>query len=220
MNQNISEIQAGDTAAEKRSALSCDSKVCQKPLGDIEDTVIKVITIEEGAVNSVALCCCQQSKNFPLCDGTHNEFNRQTNSNIQPALISKKDFMEVEKAVQKFGLSASNDNQKTPTSDITPPVARKSDIRQSCDTLPNSRKTPTLSSSTDRCRTILTQNPNSLLKSPKSWHDFKKINKRQINAIWTAEEVAKHNTADDCWMIINVSCQVLLNFSNNLFFLL
>lgn len=36
----------------------------------------------------VALCTCQQSKDFPYCDGTHNTFNKATNSNMQPLYLA------------------------------------------------------------------------------------------------------------------------------------
>lgn len=38
--------------------------------------------------NVVALCTCQQSKDFPFCDNTHTIFNKATNSNISPLYVA------------------------------------------------------------------------------------------------------------------------------------
>lgn len=53
-------------------------------LGDIED-----FQVCEG--ETVSLCTCQQSRSFPLCDGTHEIFNKETNSNLQPIRIILKE---------------------------------------------------------------------------------------------------------------------------------
>lgn len=38
-------------------------------------------------VNVLALCTCQQSKDFPYCDNTHKLFNKATNSNMAPLYV-------------------------------------------------------------------------------------------------------------------------------------
>jgi hypothetical protein len=57
-----------------------------KSAGLSQSVEIKCKDIEE--VNcTLALCCCQQSKQFPLCDGTHKTFNKETNSSVCPVLV-------------------------------------------------------------------------------------------------------------------------------------
>lgn len=34
------------------------------------------------------VCRCWQSKKFPLCDGSHNAFNKETGSHVGPLVIS------------------------------------------------------------------------------------------------------------------------------------
>lgn len=53
-------------------------------VADIEDMVKKN---KDGVV---ALCRCWRSSTFPLCDGTHNTFNKTSGENIGPCLIKKK----------------------------------------------------------------------------------------------------------------------------------
>lgn len=45
-------------------------------LTDLEDLVKK------DKNGTVALCRCWRSKNFPLCDGTHNAFNKECGENV------------------------------------------------------------------------------------------------------------------------------------------
>jgi len=58
---------------------------------DIEDIVknSKLDTNDICGVHKVALCCCGQSKEYPLCDKTHEIFNKETNSNIQPLVVEE-----------------------------------------------------------------------------------------------------------------------------------
>lgn len=36
----------------------------------------------------VPMCRCWQSAKFPLCDGSHNKFNKSTGSHVGPIVIS------------------------------------------------------------------------------------------------------------------------------------
>ena len=67
-------------------------------VSDIEDLRSQLDTNTKlCGVHKIALCRCAQSKHYPLCDSTHQVFNRETNSDIQPLLIqiveTKKDNM-------------------------------------------------------------------------------------------------------------------------------
>jgi CDGSH-type Zn-finger protein len=42
---------------------------------------------------TIPLCVCQQSKTFPFCDETHLTFNQETNSNLQPFVLSLDDYL-------------------------------------------------------------------------------------------------------------------------------
>jgi CDGSH-type Zn-finger protein len=68
--------------------------------------------------NVVALCTCQQSRDFPFCDNTHTIFNKATNANISPlyvAIVEGKCSDCGSKLKDKNGLSHSMDNHISDT---------------------------------------------------------------------------------------------------------
>ena len=65
----------------------------------------------------VTLCTCQQSKDFPYCDGTHNAFNKATNSNIQPLYVAIVEGKCDDCRSKARGLSQSMDQASTITTD-------------------------------------------------------------------------------------------------------
>ena len=40
--------------------------------------------------SKVALCRCWQSKKFPLCDGSHRQYNAEHNDNLGPIIVCQK----------------------------------------------------------------------------------------------------------------------------------
>ncbi len=38
----------------------------------------------------VAYCRCWKSKTFPLCDGSHNDWNKETGDNVAPLVVKEK----------------------------------------------------------------------------------------------------------------------------------
>lgn len=47
---------------------------------------------EELKINKrTAICRCWQSKKFPICDGSHNEFNEQNQQKLGPLIVEHND---------------------------------------------------------------------------------------------------------------------------------
>jgi len=124
--------------------------------------------IEELGTSRLNLCRCQQSKNFPVCDGTHERFNRETNSNITPILIELIDK-------PKKQSTDITDNQKL--------ITQNTKIQQAA----NETK-------------IINEFKKPL---PLQENLLKKVDKKKIREVFSEEEISKHCTENDCWMIIN-----------------
>lgn len=54
--------------------------------------VVHAFDIEDiGSSNKLSLCRCWRSNKFPLCDGSHNEHNKETGDNVGPVIIKRKE---------------------------------------------------------------------------------------------------------------------------------
>ena len=51
--------------------------------------------LSKSRTDIIALCTCQQSKLYPLCDETHIRFNQATKSNITPLIVTLVDKTEL-----------------------------------------------------------------------------------------------------------------------------
>jgi len=167
---------------------------------DIEDIVknSKLDTNEICGVHKVELCCCGQSKEYPLCDKTHEIFNKETNSNIQPLIV------RVEEEVEKKD-SSTKENVNTESEVI---VKRKSK---------NSFCAETRKSMVAEEDNTVVEQPNIIEENKPNEENSKKeenpkkeevkklpkpVNRKSITAIFTKEDVEKHCTKEDCWMIV------------------
>ncbi|CAF5091933.1 unnamed protein product, partial [Rotaria magnacalcarata] len=61
------------------------------------DKVVDKYDIEEvtgqcdaASNKTVSYCRCWKSKKFPLCDGSHNAWNKETGDNVGPLVLTKK----------------------------------------------------------------------------------------------------------------------------------
>lgn len=46
------------------------------------------VKLEIKTGETVALCRCWQSKNFPFCDGSHNTLNEEKDDNVGPVIVT------------------------------------------------------------------------------------------------------------------------------------
>jgi CDGSH-type Zn-finger protein len=54
-----------------------------------DEKVVNAMDIEDIG-DSIAFCRCWRSKKFPLCDGSHNTFNKQMGDNVGPICLKRK----------------------------------------------------------------------------------------------------------------------------------
>jgi len=139
--------------------------------------------IEDKGCSVVALCKCQQSKNFPLCDTTCSKFNEETNSNVGPVLL----HIHNEKGASNRKSRRSSTSSDSTTKDVA------------------TQTVPIIVTSPSSFAGASPSNPQSSDASePQKVKEMpKQIDKRKIKAIFSEDEVSKHCTEDDCWMIIH-----------------
>ncbi|CRL06991.1 CLUMA_CG020012, isoform A [Clunio marinus] len=71
-----------------RSGARSNKRVNQKVRLN-EAKVVDMIDIEDIS-EKAAFCRCWKSKNWPYCDGTHGEHNKECNDNVGPVVVSRK----------------------------------------------------------------------------------------------------------------------------------
>ncbi|XP_033162183.1 CDGSH iron-sulfur domain-containing protein 2 homolog [Drosophila mauritiana] len=70
---------------------SCSAKIsgrCNNHIRKNEPKVVDMIDVEDIA-EKAAFCRCWKTKNWPYCDGSHGEHNKQTGDNVGPIVIKK-----------------------------------------------------------------------------------------------------------------------------------
>ncbi|XP_034487008.1 CDGSH iron-sulfur domain-containing protein 2 homolog [Drosophila innubila] len=61
---------------------------CNNHVRKHEAKVVDMIDVEDIA-EKAAFCRCWKTKNWPYCDGSHAEHNKQTGDNVGPVVIKK-----------------------------------------------------------------------------------------------------------------------------------
>ncbi|GBG89819.1 hypothetical protein CBR_g49669 [Chara braunii] len=77
--------QAGETEASTATAASHINPGIRKE----EPKVVDSVVASELDKPLVAYCRCWRSEKFPLCDGAHAKFNKETGDNVGPLLVKK-----------------------------------------------------------------------------------------------------------------------------------
>jgi cytochrome b involved in lipid metabolism len=122
---------------------------------------------------------------YPLCDKTHEIFNKETNSNIQPIVVEFSELKgDLNTRKKKRDLLMDSENKVEST------VQQQQETKEAVS--PSGKKKETTEIVGEKL----------LPASPRKEIVFKKIEKKKITAVFTEEEIAKHCTKDDCWMII------------------
>lgn len=158
----------------KRISVSIDfnSSKCLNEGVDIEDS-------------GLAVCSCQQSGSFPICDGTHEVFNRETKSNMKPVIVKLKSSTKITSSTQ-----TEPDSFTTEYSTLTPsisPLKSKDELVIQTNEEENEDENESISTQTE---------------APKK-REIVEVNRKLILDEWTLEEIAKHDSEDDCWIIVN-----------------
>ncbi|KYQ90085.1 hypothetical protein DLAC_08669 [Tieghemostelium lacteum] len=140
--------------------------------------------LEGGGSNCQRMCTCQQSKNYPYCDSTHEQFNLETKSNLSPLYI-KIDNNPINKSTEKINTNI-NQNRLKPASKIM--------------NKPNTIRSSQSENTKDTNNTIEPKQQQQQLQIKYKPTSIKEIQNQ--NNYFRLEEIAQHNTVDSCWMII------------------
>ncbi|XP_017141470.1 CDGSH iron-sulfur domain-containing protein 2 homolog [Drosophila miranda] len=66
-----------------------DSGRCNSSIRKNDSKVVTMVDVEDIA-DQAAFCRCWKTKNWPYCDGSHGEHNKQTGDNVGPVVVKKK----------------------------------------------------------------------------------------------------------------------------------
>ncbi|PRP87943.1 hypothetical protein PROFUN_02680 [Planoprotostelium fungivorum] len=149
---------------------------------DIED----IIQRSEGIHN---ICTCKQSSSYPKCDGSHEVFNRETKSSLRPLVVK----ISRATASTETETQTENSQQATTLSSASP----KSNVQYvDGSTQTEEEETTTISETVRKDMSLVSGNHKSRRK-------IVAVDPKAITAEWTLEQIATHNTEDDCWLIVN-----------------
>ncbi|KAK7111288.1 CDGSH iron-sulfur domain-containing protein 2 homolog B-like [Littorina saxatilis] len=69
----------------KPKDVACNMKIQKE-----SPKVVNMVDIEDLG-DKISYCRCWRSKKFPLCDGAHNKHNEETNDNVGPLVLRRKE---------------------------------------------------------------------------------------------------------------------------------
>ncbi|KAN0030825.1 hypothetical protein ACTA71_009470 [Dictyostelium dimigraforme] len=134
-------------------------------------------SLNNGKTTTTLVCVCQQSSNLPFCDSSHDKFNKETNSNIQPIYLTLDNNSNIDNNINN---SNNNDEKKQPQ------------VKKIIDTTKIIEKEKEKEKEKEIITPIVSKYKPGKLNDP--------INQ---NNWFSLEEIAKHNSMDSCWMIIH-----------------
>jgi cytochrome b involved in lipid metabolism/CDGSH-type Zn-finger protein len=173
-----------------RRSNSTVSKIIHNKEGDMMDNGprTRLRASDSTIISTVALCTCQQSRNFPYCDNTHKIFNKETNSNTAPLVVAYVEDPICSNCGSKEGRSSGLKNNGSANGSST--------IKTPQITIPTALLDQEL---------ISDSNPSSESKQVQTERKYKPSSikdKANRQNVFTKEEVSSHCTKDSLWMII------------------
>ncbi|XP_055385161.1 CDGSH iron-sulfur domain-containing protein 2 homolog [Condylostylus longicornis] len=67
----------------------CKPGTCNQKIKKSVDKVVDMVDIEDIS-EKAAFCRCWKTKNWPYCDGSHTEHNKNTGDNVGPLVVKRK----------------------------------------------------------------------------------------------------------------------------------
>ncbi|KAN0028602.1 hypothetical protein ACTFIV_010448 [Dictyostelium citrinum] len=132
-------------------------------------------SMSNGKTTTTLVCVCQQSSNLPFCDSSHEKFNKETNSNIQPIYLTLNNNSNNNTNIDNNYNSGSDEKKQQPQ------------IKKIIDTTK-----------------IIEKEQEKIITPVEPKYKPSKLNDPINQNNWfSLEEIAMHNSLDSCWMIIH-----------------
>ncbi|EAL67175.1 hypothetical protein DDB_G0280747 [Dictyostelium discoideum AX4] len=158
-------------------------------------------SMSNGKTTTTLVCVCQQSSNLPFCDSSHEKFNKETNSNIQPIYLTLNNNTNVNSN------NNDNNNNKNNKNNNNNNNNNNSDEKK--------QQQPQVKRIIDTTKIIEKEKEKIITPIISKYKPGKLNDPINQNNWFSLEEIATHNSFDSCWMIIHNKVYDITKYINH-----